>query len=452
MFGTHTGRSILRRVIATAAVTTTALGFAVGHAATAGAAGVSVRPHSNLAVGLGTYAATVAAPMGTFPKVPDPAAVPTTRTATTKVASPAISGPALTFTPADVGTFVEDGVGGRLPDGFDAFEITPLVAVYPRQGLPYIKSVNLTGTTATLSQKATVAGTGLVTLITPTAPILLIAQASGSIPFIADIPTGLCLSPLFPGGVCGYSAGNLAHAATTLVPVFPNADGSLAPTAFTITEGAMDGGYGTVPGSIFTKIFDPDGEGIAPFAPFAVPSAEPGATPIGCAPGDEDRLIPNPAIGGVDYCMVSVIGLNAGRRVTLVPFMLSSFPLTWAASAGGFVSGGDLAVTGFDFANNDTIVKLILSNAKAKVLGNPLLKCPALNQTITGLVASGHGGVLTIIGNYADGCTVPSTSSTKVTIIGTKDVQQSQIPPNAVIGTNLPKKGLGLILMSAPVA
>lgn len=36
---------------------------------------------------------------------------------------------------------------------------------------------------------------------------------------------------------------------------------------------------------------------------------------------------------------------------------------------------------------------------------------------------------------------------TKVTLIGSKDVQKSQIPPNNVIGTNLPKRASVLITM-----
>ncbi len=127
--------------------------------------------------------------------------------------------------------------------------LTPLVAVYPRQGLAYIKTVNLTGTTATLSQPATAAGSGPVNLITRATPVLLVTQSSGSIPFIVSEPTGLCLSPLFVGGVCGYSSGNLANDATKQV-VFANADGSLTSIAFTITEGGLDGVLGTNPGPI----------------------------------------------------------------------------------------------------------------------------------------------------------------------------------------------------------
>lgn len=421
-------------------------GATLGFATAAGAAGIIVKPNSNLVVGAGTYAASVSAPKGTFPAVPDPAATPSSRTVTTKLGSAAIVGTAGMFTAADLGTFVEDGVAGRLPDGVAVNALTPLVAVYPRQGLAYIKTVNLTGTTATLSQPATAAGSGPVTLITPATPILLVTQSSGSIPFIVPEPTGLCLSPLFVGGVCGYSAGNLADDATKQV-AFASADGSLASTPFTITEGGLDGALGTNPGPIYTKIFDPDGAGFAPFAGYAVPSTEPGATPIGCAPGLADRLIPNPLVGGVDYCMVNVLVLNAGVETTLIPFSLRSFPITWAASAGGFVLGSDLVVTGADFANDDVIVKVVIANGKAKVAGNPLAKCVALNQSITGVTASATGGVLTAVLGYGAGCVVPPGSLTKVTLIGSKDVQKSQIPLNAVIGTNLPKRAIALITM-----
>jgi hypothetical protein len=173
-----------------------------------------------------------------------------------------------------------------------------------------------------------------------------------------------------------------------------------------------------------------------------------GSAPIGCAPGLADRSIPNPAIGGVDYCMVTAIVLNSGVQTTLVPFQLKQFPITWAANASGFAGGGDLAIVGFDFANGDPITKIIVSNGKAKQTANPLLKCTALNQTITGVSADTVGNVVHVISNYASGCTVPSTSFTKVTIIGTKDVQRSQIPPNDIIGTNLAKKATALIPMA----
>lgn len=415
----------------------------------AGAAGITVKPNSNLSVGGGTYAATVTAPKGTFAKVPDAAATPSARTATTKVLSAALVGTAGTFSALDIGSFVDDGVGGRLPDGVDVVAITPLVAVYPRQGLAYIKAVNLTGTTATLSQKAIAAGTGSVDLIAPATPFLLVSQSSGSIPFIAPVPIGLCWIPLFPSSICGYTSGNLAHDATK-VPMFANADGSLN-TPFTITEGTMDGLLGTTPGPIYVKIFDPDGAGPAPTYPFAVPSSEPGSTPRGCAPDLADRSIPNPLIGGVDYCMVSALVLNAGvQTATLVPFALKSFPLTWAASAGGAVFGPDFVITGTNFANDDVIVKIVVANGKAKLTANPLVKCPALNQSITGVAANSTGTVVKVISAYASGCTVPSTSVTKVTLIGSKDIQKSQIPGNLVIGTNSPKKASALISMAPP--
>ena len=415
----------------------------------AGATGITVKPNSNLAVGAGTYAATVTAPKGTFPKVPDAAAIPSARSATTKALSAGLVGAPGTFSPLDIGSFVDDGVGGRLPDGVDVVPITPLVAVYPRQGLAYIKAVNLAGTSATLSQKAIAAGTGSVDLIAPATPFVLLTQSSGSIPFIAPVPTGLCWFPLFPSSICGYTSGNLAHDATK-VPMLANADGSLS-TPFTLTEGTMDGALGTTPGPIYVKIFDPDGAGPAPTYPFAVPSSEPGSTPRGCAPDLADRSIPNPLIGGVDYCMVSALVLNAGvQTATLVPYQLRSFPLTWAASAGGVLFGPDLVITGNNFANDDVIVKIVVANGKAKVTGNPLVKCPALNQSITGVTANNTGAVVKVISGYAAGCTIPPTSLTKVTLIGSKDIQKSQIPGNLVIGTNLAKKASALISMALP--
>lgn len=440
------GWNVARRGGAIVAGLVIAAGSTIGYAASAGAAGIAVKPNSNLAVGGGSYPASVSAPKGTFPRVPDPAVAPSTRTVTTKLGGAAIVGAASSFSSLDLGSFVEDGPGGLLPDGVDVNPLTPLVAVYPRQGLAYIKSVNSTGTTATLSQKATAAGTGSVSVIAPATPLLLVTQSSGSIPFIVAEPTGLCLGPLFLGGLCPLSAGNLANDATRQV-TFANPDGSLAPTAFTIVEGGLDGGLGTTPGPIFTKVFDPDGSGFAPFAGYAVPSTESGVSQLGCAPGLADRLIPNPLVGGVDYCMVNVLVLNAGVQTSLIPYALFSIPLTWTASAAGGVLGSDFVVGGSDFANNDTIVKIQVANGKAKVTGSPTVKCPALNQRITGVVADATGGVISVIANYASGCTVPSGSITKVTLIGSKDVQKSQIPPNAIIGTNAAKKASVLVTM-----
>ncbi len=436
-----------RRAVAMIALATSAaVGFgALGYASAAGAAGIIVKPSSNLAVGGGTYIATVTAPKNTFPKVPDPAATPSSRTGTTKVLSAAFIGVPGTFSAADIGAFADDGVGGRLPDGVAVTDISPLVPAYPRQGLAYIKAVNLTGTTATLSQKAIAAGSGPVDLISPTTPSLLVSQSTGSVPFLAPIPTGLCWVFAFPGNICGYDIGNLAMGATT-VTMLANADGSMS-TPFTISEGVMDGTLGANPGPVYVRSFDPDGPGGYGVLPFAVAPLEVGSTPRGCAPDAQDRSIPNPLIGGVDYCMVTVIVLNAGVQSTLIPYQLTSFPLTWAASAGGVPFGPDLVITANNFANNDVIVKVIVANGKAKVAGNPLVKCPALNQIITGVVADGVGTVVKVIPAYATGCTVPPNSLTKVTLIGTKDVQQSQIPPNVIIGTNLPKKASTLITM-----
>ncbi len=447
MTALRTASAISRRSVAVIVLASSAaIGFGtLGYASVAGAAGIIVKPSSNLAVGGGTYIATVTAPNGTFPKVPDPAATPSTRTATSKALSAAVIGAPGTFSAADIGAFAEDGLGGRLPDGVPVTDITPLAPAYPRQGLAYVKAVNLTGTTATLSQKAIAAGSGPFDLIAPATPALLITQSTGSVPFLAPIPTGLCWVFAFPGNVCGYDIGNLAMGATK-VTMLANADGSMS-TPFTITEGVMDGTLGTNPGPLYVRSFDPDGPGGYGVLPFAVAPLEAGSTPRGCAPDDQDRSIPNPLIGGVDYCMVTVIVLNAGVQSTLIPFRLASFPLTWAASASGATFGPDLVIGGSNFANNDVIVKIIVANGKAKVTGNPLVKCPALNQSITGVVADGVGAVVTVIPAYATGCTVPPNSLTKVTLIGTKDIQQSQIPPNVIMGTNLPKKASALITM-----
>jgi hypothetical protein len=418
--------------------------------ATGAGATIKVIPNSNLVVGAGTYAATVSGPKGTFSPVPSGSAVPSARTVTAKVGTATILGPSGTFSAADVGSFVDDGPGGVIPDGVTVTALTPLVPVYPRQGIPTIKAVNLTGTTATLSLKAVGTGSGPVAVIPAQNPIVLVTQASGSVPFIADaVPgPGLCLGPFFLSGVCEYTAGNLADDATKQV-VFANADGSFA-TPFTLVEGVLDGNLGAVPGPVYAKIFDPDGGGPAPTAPYGVPSSVPGAAPIGCAPGLVDRSIPNPAVGGVDYCMVSALALNAGVQITRVPTQLQTIPITWAARAEGFVAGGDLVIAGHDFANDDVIVKLVIANGKARQTANPLAKCTALNQTLTGVTASSTGGVLVVVPAFATGCTVPSTSITKITIIGSKDTQRSQIPPNPIIGVNAPKKAAALVLMAAP--
>lgn len=443
--------SLRRKALVGSAVLIASALTGLGLAAPVGAATIIVKPSSNLPVGQGSYPVTITAPKGTFTSVPDGGATPVARTVGTKVGAAAITAPAGTFTAADIGTFVDDGVGGPIVDGAAAAALTPLVPVYPRQGIPYIKSVNLTGSSATLSQKSLSTGTSSVNLVPSQIPVVLLAEASGSLPFIAPVlpGPGLCLSPFFPSSLCPHTAGNLAFDANKVVPVFAAADGSFT-ASMTLLEGTIDGGLGTVPGPVYVKIFDPDGPGIAPTAPFSVPSTEPGATPIGCAPGLADRSIPNPAIGGVDYCMVTAIALNAGVQSTLVPFQLKQVPITWAASGGGFVFGDAFVITGQNFANDDTLVKVVVVNGKAKQTANPLLKCTALNQTILGQHADGVGQVQIVIPTYASGCTVPPTSSTKVTIIGTKDVQRTQIPPNDIIGTNLPKKTIVTIPMTNP--
>ena len=413
---------------------------------TAGAAGITVKPSSNLAVGAGSYVATVSAPKGSFRSVPDPAATPSTRTVGTKIATKTLIGAAGTFTVADIGRFVDDGVGGRIPDGVSVSPLTPLVAVYPRQGLPAITAVNLTGATATMSIAASATGAGSLDLIAPTPAQLLVSQSTGSVAWLAPVPTGLCWIFDFPGNICGYDIGNIAFGPTKQV-VTANADGSLAPTPFTLTEGIADGSLGTNPGPVMVRSFDPDGGGSYPVLPFAVSPTDPNATARRCAPDAQDRSIPD-AVGGVDYCMVTAIALNAGVQSTKLPYSLSSFPLTWTASASGALFGPSLVIGGTDFANNDVIVKIIVANTKAKLSSNPLVNCPALNQSIVGVTADALGKVLSVIPDYATGCTVPTNSFTRVTIIGTKDVQRSEIPPNVVIGTSLPKRASVLISMA----
>ncbi len=413
----------------------------------AGAVGITVKPNSNLVVGAGSYVATVSAPVGSFPKVPNPAATPSPRSGVTKVASKALVGAPGTFTAADIGRFVDDGVGGRIPDGVSVSPLTVLVPVYPRQGLPAITAVNLTGSTATMSIAATAAGPGSADLIAPAPAQLLVSQSTGSVAWLAPVPTGLCWIFDFPGNVCGYDIGNIAYGPTKQV-VTADADGSLGVTPFTITEGIADGSLGTNPGPVMVRSFDPDGPGGYPVLPFAVSPIDPAATARRCAPDALDRSIPD-GVSGVDYCMVTAIALNAGAQSNKLPYALSSFPLTWAASASGSVFGSSLVIGGADFANNDVIVKIVVANGKAKLSSNPLVKCPALNQSITGVTADALGNVLSAIPNYATGCTVPTNSFTKVTLIGSKDVQRSEIPPNPVIGTSLAKKASALISMAS---
>ena len=192
------GTSLARRLVVGATVGTV---VAAAVTATAGAAGIIVKPSSNLVVGQGSYAVAVTAPKGTFGKVPSATAPPIVRTVTTKAGSAAVVGGAGTFSAADVGNFVDDGPGGRLPDGVAVTALSPLAPPYPRQGLASIKGVNASGSTATLTQKALAAGSGPVDEVAATAPIVLVTQSSGSIAFIAPTPVGLCLLPAFPG-VC----------------------------------------------------------------------------------------------------------------------------------------------------------------------------------------------------------------------------------------------------------
>lgn len=427
----------------------------IAGAAPAHAAGPRVTPSSNLTVGSGTYLASVSAPRAALPPVPSPSGGITGAGITATAGSTKITGSPGTFTAAMIGSFVDDGVGALVADGAPAVALNVAFPVYPRQKLPAIKAVAADGSFASLTQAAIASGSGGAYVIAPVAAQVVIIQGLGGLPYIVDVYTpvtnGLCLSPLWPGATCGYDAGNLQWQSSVVLAT-AGLDGSLAPTAFTIREGAPDGALGvTTTGSVWAKYYDPDGAGEAPLAPWSVPAGTAGAIERTCRPDELDRRIPNPWAGGVDYCVVNVIGINAGKSTDAQgkPFSYFALPITWAASISAQVVGPDVVITGTEFANDDVIAKLLIRNPQAKVTGTTTA-CPALNRTLTASQVGAADGVGTFtytIPNYAAGCTVPAGSSLKVIALGSKDVQKSQIPGDPDLGMNKPKKATGVLLM-----
>lgn len=444
------GRAVFARGASVLIVSASVAAFG---AAPAWAKGPKIVPSSNLVVGGGTYPATVSAPKGALPPVPSPtggisgAAITATEGATKVTATPG------TFTSSMVGSFVDDGSDALLPDGSESVPLNALFPVYPHQGLARIKAVAADGSSATLTQPTIGTGSGSTYVIASVPAAVVLIQGVGGLPYIVDVYTpvtgGLCLSPAWVDAECGYDSGNLQWQ-NGLALASANADGSLPATAFTIKEGAPDGLLGVkAHGSVWAKFFDPDDAGPAPYAPWAVPAGTAGATERACRPDVLDRSIPN--AGGVDYCVVNVVALNAGKSTDAQgkPFSYYALPVTWAASISAHVSGTDLVIEGSDFANDDTVVKLLIKNSKAKVTGTAT-PCPALNRLLTAAdvgPADAVGGFTFTVPDYAAGCTVPAGSVTKVQAQGSKDTQHSQIPGDPDLGINAPKKAVGLLTM-----
>lgn len=427
----------------------------VAGAAPAHAAGPRISPSSNLVVGAGSYPAMVSAPRNALPPVPSPSGGITGAGISATTGSMKITGAPGTFTAAMIGSFLDDGVGALVADGAAALPLNAMFPVYPRQGLPKIKAVAADGSSATMTQAAIGSGSGSTYVVAPTAAVVVMIQGLGGLPYIVDVYTpvtnGLCLTPLWPDAECGYDAGNLQWQSGVAIAT-AGLDGSLAPTAITLQEGAPDGNLGVkTTGSVWAKYYDPDGAGEAPLAPWAVPAGTPGAVERTCRPDELDRRIPNPWAGGVDYCVVNVIAINAGKNTDAQgkPFSYYALPITWAASISAQVVGSDLVITGTEFANDDVILKLLIKNAKAKVTGT-LTACPALNRIVTAAEigpADGVGTFTFTVPNYAAGCTVPTGSTLKVVALGSKDIQKSQIPGEPDLGMNKPKKASGILLM-----
>lgn len=437
-------------------VTTAGLLIAMALPVTAGALGPKISPSSNFVVGAGTSSAVISASRGSFLPVPASSGGITGATITAVTASLKITAQLGFFTPAMIGSFVDDGIGGVVSDGASVEPVSELVAVYPRQGLSKIKAVTADGKTATLTQAAIGSGSAVgIYIVAPAAALVAIIQGIGGLPYLVDLYTpvtgGLCLSPLWPNTLCGYDSNYLSFF-STLVLATASLDGSFAATGYTIKEGQPDSNIGLSilsPGTIWAKYFDPDGvEGPAPLAPWAVPSTESGAIPRACRPDDLDRQIPN--AGGVDYCVVNLVALNAGQTSLYgKPFSYYALPLTWAASISASINAGDILISGNEFANNDVVTKLQVKNSKAKISGT-LTPCPALNRIYTSSEvgpANGIGDFNLTISNYASGCNVPAGSSTKIQAIGSKDTQLSQIPGDPALGTNLAKKASFTLIM-----
>lgn len=434
--------------------TTVSLLIATASPAVAGAAGPKISPSSNLARGAGTYSSFISASKGAFPRVPSASGGITGATITGVAGSTKITSAPATFSSTSIGSFVDDGIGGTVSDGVSVTEMSALIAVYPRQGLSRIKAVSLDGVTATLTIAAINSGTGGVYIVAPAQAMVAVVEGLGGLAYLADVSTpvtsGLCLGTLWPGSICPYTSDYLSFFSSLVIQTAA-VDGSFPAGAFTIKEGQPDSNsaLGLVsPGTIWAKYYDPDGDGSLPLAPWAVPSTETGAIARECRPDDLDRRIPN--AGGVDYCAVNFVALNAGQNsLTGRPYNYYSLPLTWAASISASISGSDIAISGDEFANGDVITKLQVKNSKAKLTGT-LLPCPALNRIYTSSEvgpANGIGDFDLTISNYASGCNVPAGSSTKIMATGSKDTQLSQIAGDPALGTNLAKKASFTLIM-----
>jgi hypothetical protein len=435
--------------------TTVSLLIATASPAAAGAAGPKISPSSNLARGAGTYSSFISASKGTFPRVPGAASSGWSGATITGVAgSTKITSAPGTFSSTSIGSFVDDGIGGIVSDGVSVTEMSALIAVYPRQGLSRIKAVSLDGVTATLTIAAINSGTGGVYIVAPAQAVVAVVQGLGGLPYLADVSTpvtsGLCLGTLWLGSVCPYNSDYLSFFSSLSLQT-ASADGSFPAAALSLKEGQPDSNsvLGIVsPGTIWAKYYDPDGAGSLPLAPWAVPSSTAGAIARECRPDDLDRRIPN--AGGVDYCAVNFVALNAGQNsLTGRPYNFYSLPITWAASMSASISAGDVLISGDEFANGDVITKLQVKNSKAKLTGT-LLPCPALNRIYTSSEvgpANDVGDFDLTISNYASGCNVPAGSSTKIQAMGSKDTQLSQISGEPALGTNLAKKASFTLIM-----
>ena len=209
----------------------------------AAAKGPKLVPASNLLVGGGTYSATVSAPRGTLPPVPNPTGGITGASISAVSGSSKITGTPGTFPATMIGSFVDDGADALLPDGSEALPLNSLFAVYPHQALAQIKAVAADGSSATLTQPAIGTGSGGTYVVAPVPAQVVLIQGVGGLPYIVDVYTpvtgGLCLGPLWGDAECGYDSGNLQWQ-NGLVLATAGTDGSLAATPFTIHEGIPD--------------------------------------------------------------------------------------------------------------------------------------------------------------------------------------------------------------------
>ncbi len=225
----------------------------------AAAKGPKLVPASNLLVGSGTYSATVSAPRGTLPPVPNPSGGITGASISAVAGSPKITGTPGTFPATMIGSFVDDGADALLPDGSEALPLNSLFAVYPHQALAKIKAVAADGSSATLTQPATGTGTGATYVIAPVPAQVVLIQGVGGLPFIVDVYTpvtgGLCLGPLWGDAECGYDSGNLQWQ-NGLVLATAGTDGSLA-AAVSDLDVHLEGGAVGVAGDVVAGL---DGE------------------------------------------------------------------------------------------------------------------------------------------------------------------------------------------------